>query len=346
MKILRRGVVTALFAALVVALLWFQGILFRHEPETAAVPPPPRLEADARTARVERRTLGEERVFPGFVEAVDPAPVAPRVMAAILALDVRESDPVTAGQVIAKLDDRDARTRLAQAEAARAAAGAGAVQAELAFERAERLLADEALTTAEWEGARAARDAAAARVEQADAAVAEATAALSWFEVRAPFDGVVLARHAEPGQLAAPGHPLVTLYRPDRLRFAVAVPVERAARVAVGDELALELEGERVATVARVLPDADRRTGTVTLHLALAEPALRPGQLGRLRLATGTREALVVPFDAIERVGQLERVRLVRDDRVVPQTVRTGKRHGDDVEVLSGLGEGEEVVRP
>ena len=96
-----------------------------------------------------------------------------------------------------------------------------------------------------------------------------------------------------------------------------------------------------------MLPPADARTGTVTLHLELPPSTdLRPGLLGRMRLVVGQRSALVVPSEAVERIGQIERVQLARDGRVVPVTVRTGKLQGDRLEVLSGLAEGEQVVLP
>jgi len=351
---LKRIVVLALFAGLAVVLLAFQGILFRPEHPSATIVHAAADPAAGR-ARVERRSIPRVELHPGFVEAVDPAAVAPRVMATVVALDAREGDAVTAGQRLATLDDRDARARVAQAQAVRSAAEAQAVQARLAFERAERLLAAEAATRADWEAARAARDGAEAQVERAGEGLREAEAALSWFVLEAPFDGRVLERLAEPGQLAVPGRPIVVLYRADRLRVAVAVPAELARGLAPGAALEVELDAapartervERTARLERVLPPADPRTGTVTLHLAL-EPAddLRPGLLARLRLPTGERSALVVPAAAVERIGQIERVRLVRDGRVVPVSVKTGKRHGEMLEVLSGLEEGEEVLVP
>lgn len=346
---LRRGVVLALFAALVTVLLWFQGILFRKEPEAVRLPEAPALGASERTARVERRSLATQLVFPGFVEAVDPADVAPRVMATIQELSVREGEGVRAGQVLVVLDDRDARARLSQAQAALDGARAGSEEAGLAFARVQRLLDAGASTTQEWEAMRAAKSGAEAQEERARQAVDEARTALTWFRIEAPFDGLVLERQADPGQLALPGVALLRLYRGDRLRFRVAVPEERAGALAVGQACELEFDhiGTRASRVTRILPSSDPATGTVTLHLELAGGAeLRPGLLGRLSLSVGQREALVVPAEAVERIGQIERVGLVREGRVQTVTVRTGKRQGDGVEILSGLAEGEEVRLP
>lgn len=345
----RRITILVLFAGLVGVLLWFQGILFRGEHDVVEVPAPPRVEASDRLATVERRSLAGVEVYPGFVEAVDPANIAPRVMATIVELTRREGEAVEAGETLVTLDDRDARARLSQARAAREAAAAQALQAQLAFDRAQRLLEADALTTQEWEAARAARDGARAQEERAAQAVQEAETALSWFRLEAPFAGRVLERHADPGQLATPGRAVLELYREDALRFAVAVPEEQAAGLAPGASLELDFGTlpARRGQLLRILPAADRATGTVTLHLAL-EPAaeLRPGLLGRLRLGVGESQVLLVPAAAIERIGQVERVQLVSDGRLVPVTVRTGKAHGELLEVLSGLSEGEEVRLP
>jgi len=345
----RRMFVLCLFAALVAVLLWFQGILLRNEPVAAEVPGAPLTSASDRTARVERIRVPRTLVYPGFVEAVDPAAIAPRAMANLVEVRVREGDLVAEGAILATLDDRDARARLAQAEAAREAAAAGGLQAQLAFERAQRLRDAEALTVQDWEAARAARDAAQANERRAAEAVAEAQAALGWYQLTAPFEGCVLARHAEPGDLAVPGRPVITLYRADRLRLSVAIPEERAATLVAGAELEVVFDelGVRSARLERVLPAADPRTGTVTLHLALeGAGSLREGLLGRLQLAIGEREALTIPAAAVERIGQVERVQLVRDGRHAPVTVRTGKAHGDRIEILSGLAEGEVVRLP
>ncbi|HED64316.1 MAG TPA: efflux RND transporter periplasmic adaptor subunit [Planctomycetes bacterium] len=343
----RRLVVAVLFAALVVVLLWFQGIILRPEAETSDVPEPPRIQDTDQVVAVEARELPRIRTYPGYVEAIDPASLAPRVMASVLEVHGREGEAVRKGELIVRLDDRDAKAKLAQAEAALAAAEAEATRARLAFDRAQRLLDADALTQSEWEAARAARDASEAQVTRAKKAIEEGEAALSWFQLTAPFDGHILERNADPGDLATPGRPVVRIWREDRLRFRVAVPEEAAGDLSVGDPLRVVFDRSAAqdARLERILPASDPRTGTVTLHLSLEPaPGLRPGLLGRLELDTGSRTGLVVPEAAVERIGQVERVRLVRDGHAVPVTVRTGKRHGNMVEILGGLAEGEQVL--
>lgn len=344
-----RLLVATLFAALVLALLWFQGLILRPEHVTAMVPPLPAPAPGQRTARVELRDTPRTQVQPGFVEALDAAPLAARVMASVLEVAVREGQAVELGEVLVRFDDRDARARLAQAQAAREAAEAQATAAQLAFERVERLRRGAAATEQDWESARAAQQGAQATLERAAQGVVEAQTALSWFELRAPFAGHVLARHVEPGQLALPGAPLVTLFREGEVRVSVAVPQSQSAELRVGSrcELQFDSDAARSGTVTRVLPASDSATGSVTLHIELDDSSgLRPGQLARLTLELGSRPALLAPAAAIQRVGQIERVRVLERGRVQTALVRTGKRHGAFVEVLSGLREGEEVLLP
>lgn len=348
-RIGNRVLIAALFAALVLALLWFQGLIFRPQHALQRVPDPALLAPGERAVRVESRTLARSQSQPGFVEAVDAAHMSARVMASVREVAVREGDRVESGALLLALDDRDARAKLAQAEAAREAARAQATAAQLAFERVERLQRGGAATEQELEGARAVHESAKAAHELAQQGVNEAQAALSWFEVRAPFAGSVLERNVEPGQLATPGQPLLTLYREDQLRVTVAAPAELASRFGVDVECELEFDTApaRRGRIERVLPSADASTGSVTLHIALDDvTGLRPGQLARLIAPVGEREALLVPFAAVERIGQIERVRVVSSGRVSPVVVRTGKRHGEFVEVLSGLRAGDEVVAP
>lgn len=349
-RFLRSSVVLVLFAGLAVLLLWFQGLILRPRHALAEAGEPPRLPQGARTATVEARELPAVESYPGFVEAVDPAELAPRVMARVLDVARREGEAFEKDEVLVTLDDADARARLATAEAEVAAAGAAAERDRLEHARIEKLAAAKAATARALEAARAAREASEARLRRARAAVAEARTALAWYRLRAPFAGRVLERCVDPGNLATPGRPVLRLDRGEALRVTVAVPETRARALRTGAELPVWIGDRRHdARLVRVLPDADPATGTVRLHLRLpaGTAAVRPGTYARLDLPVGKRAVLLVPTDAVDRLGQIERVRLVRaDGRVVLQTVRTGKRHGDLVEILSGLRAGEKVVRP
>jgi len=340
----------ALFVGLVLALLRFQGILGRAEHPQRAVPTAGRPTAGlgGATATVRREAQPELVLHPARVEAIDPARVAARVMAVVRDVLVREGDVVVAGAPLVLLDDADAEARRAQASAAVEAASARVTAAELAYERAARLNEAGNLTAQAFEGARAERDAARAHELAAREGLAEAEAALGWHRITAPFDGRVLSREVERGELAQPGRVLVSLYRSDALRVTAALP-ERHVRPDLG--LWLDFAGlePRTAAVTRVLPESDARTGNVTVQLdlpaeLLASDALRPGTLGRVGLEVGRRERLLVPAGAVERIGQVERAWLVREGHAVAVNVRTAPATDGALEVLAGLAEGDQVL--
>ncbi|MEZ6014843.1 MAG: efflux RND transporter periplasmic adaptor subunit [Planctomycetota bacterium] len=374
----------ALFVALVLLLLRFQGVLGRPAHDLLDVPtggPAVRdLEPGATTFVVRREEAPVLQFHPARVEACDPARIAARVMAVVQEVTVREGDTVEEGALLVQLDDTDATSRRAQASAALEAATARVTGTELTFDRAEKLNANGNLTAQAFEGARAERDAARANEVAAREALAEADAAVAWHRITAPFAGRVLAREVERGDLAQPGRVLVSLYRADALRVIAALPERHGAALEAGALLVLDLAGLAPTSLAatRVLPESDAATGTLTVQVDLPREltlssTLRPGVLGRVGVATGVRARIVVPEGAVERIGQVERVWLVREGhaqavhvRTVPVNVAprssgsgspgsgseahdasgsgTSGSGGSFVEVLSGLAEGDTVL--
>jgi len=354
-----------LLVALVLALLWFQGILGRPEHDLHAVPDgglpvagaaggPRRVGVETPVLRVEAPVL---HLHPARVEAIDPARIAALVMAVVRDVKVREGDEVTEGATLVLLDDTDAVARRAQARATLEAATARITAADLAFDRAERLHGSGSLTAQAFESARAERDAARATGDAVRESLAEAENALAWHQIRAPFTGRVLSREVERGDLAQPGRVLVSLYRADALRVVAALPERHVGELQAGAPLSLEFAGlaPMVSAVTRVFPMSDAATGTVTVHVdlaALASPSereafsttLRPGALGRVGVPSGIRARLVVPAGAIEHIGQVERTWLVREGHARAVNVRTVPAEGGLVEVLSGLVEGDTVL--
>lgn len=348
-----------LFVALVLVLLRFQGLIGRPEHDLAEVNPagvPVGSEVGGaeRTQEVtaRRETVPVLEFHPARVEAVDPARLAARVMASVTEVLVREGDDVAEGALLVSLDAKDAEARRAQALAGVEAANARLTAADAAYERAEKLLAGGNLTPQAFEGARAERDAARALEDVAREALGEANTALAWHRISAPFAGRVLERAVERGDLAQPGRTLVALYRTDALRVVAGVPERHVDLVAAGRTVALDFGagGSLELPISRVLPETDSGTGTLLFHVDLPADVLvgrdlRPGALGRVGLATGERTRLVIPEAAVERIGQVERVWLVREGHARPVNVRTVPGNGDDLaEVLFGLEEGDRVL--
>jgi RND family efflux transporter MFP subunit len=335
-------------AALVLMLLYLQGTIGGHKIAPGTVPMPSTAGVAAAAATVERREVEDIVDWPGTVRSRTVAGIAPKVMARVLDVRVTAGTLVKQGDVLAVLDDRDVRARVEQARAALAAVEAQARQADADVRRARTLFQKQASTQQDLDAAEARAKATRAQVAQARDAVAEAEVMLGETTVRAPFDGVVAERLVDPGDTITPGRTVVSMHDPQSLRLEADVGERCAAGLAVGRDVAVRFEtlGREIpARIEVMAPAADPQTRTFLVKAALpAEPDLRPGIFGTLRVACGSHMALLVPPTAVTRTGQLETVRVLVDGEPRVRHVRTGKVYGDRLEVLSGLQEGERVM--
>jgi RND family efflux transporter MFP subunit len=271
----------------------------------------------------------------GTVRAVRRAELATRMMARIETILVRTGDPVRKGQVLATLE-RGAMT------AAGNQATAGLTLATSNLRRMERLYADSAIPIAQLEGARAAFEQARG---QSDAAVAE----LGYASLVAPFDGVITARNADPGALAAPGQPVLVVEAGGAREIVIGVPEPVAAAIAAGQPVTALIGAEErpaPAKVAVVVPSANPLSRTVEVRLTTTAP-LTPGLTAvvELPLADRPTREVVLPATAVIERGELTGVFLVTADSTARlRWIRLGRTIGADVVVASGLMAGDLVV--
>ena len=190
-----------------------------------------------------------------------------------------------------------------------------------------------------------------AQIEQANAAEAAASVMLSYTEIRAPFKGRVVRKKVDVGDMATPGQPLFFLEIPARPELHAFVSDSLIPRLRIGQKLKVHIDALNrtlEGTLREIVPQSDPSTRTVLAKVALPPDFdLVNGLFGRLFVPCGEYETLVVPKEAVREVGQLSLVNVL-DPEGYPQRrfVTLGKDHGDLVEVLSGLNEGEEVVVP
>jgi membrane fusion protein, multidrug efflux system len=347
----------------------------------ACASPPPHTSAagtpkSVTTAPAELTELASSIEAGGVVGARVTALIASRVMAPIVDVRVRAGDRVRRGDVLVTLDARDLRANDVRAQAAtvsatesvRAAeadvrASQSAVQlARLTHDRVAVLQAKRSATTAELDQAVAALSAAEAQHTAAEARLAAATAGrdaakaagdaaavtVTYASLTAPFDGIVTQRSAEPGSMAAPASPLLTLEDPTTYRLEVMLDETRAALVTRGGETIVHLDASetsmpgRVVEIARVDPISHSFLVKIDLP---AGSSVRSGQFGRASFSGPSRRALTVPTSALIRRGQLTFVFVAdADQRVHLRPVSIGQTSGERTEVLAGVRPGDRVV--
>lgn len=304
----------------------------------------------APTAKVELREV--ELTYPadGLVEAVRQATVAAQVQGRVVEMRVDAGDRVRRGDVLARIDEREAAQALAGADANVASAQANLTNAQASYERTKNLYAQKFVSKAALDQAESAWRAALAQLKAAEAGRGQAGTARSFTTITAPIGGVVAQRHAEQGEMAAPGKPLLTLYEPGSLRVVANVPQYRLADVRQGLRARIEFpeSGRWVeASAVTVLPTADARSHTVEVRAALPAEAqgIVPGMYARVHFVTGRAKKLVLPGDAVLRRGEVTAVYVVAPEgKTSLRQVRLGEAvAGGAVEVLAGIAAGESV---
>ena len=314
----------------------------------------------------------------GTVRARQTGVVASRLMAYVRDVRVRVGDSVAAGQVVVVLDakemdsavrqaeamDAEARNGRAEAIQAMAAANAQLDLARATHRRMNELFKRKSVTqqeldeaTARLRMAEAGATAAIAKRNQTDARVNQATEAIAaakiqrgYLEIRSPFAGRVMERTVEPGNLAAPGQPLLTIEQSGAFRLEVPVEESLLGSVRLGDRVPVRLEAvarDLEARVVEIVPAVDAMSRSFTVKLDVPGVAnLRSGMFGTARFARGKKLALTVPPGAVREEGSLKYVMVAGEGQVRLRMVTLGAAREGAVEVLSGLSEGEKVVHP
>ncbi|MEI6516394.1 MAG: efflux RND transporter periplasmic adaptor subunit [bacterium] len=271
----------------------------------------------------------------GSVVPEAPVNLSARFPATIQSMRVAAGDGVTNGQVLATLDDRDIREQLAAVESQFR-------QAETEYNRTLGLFEKGAATDQM-------RVAALSGFESARARLKQVLVMLSYAVVVSPLDGIVTDRRMEAGDLAAPGQVLMTVYDPRRMRVDIPVPVRLLPRFALGQTLEVTLDGVSgtiKGTMQEIVAEVDpsSRTRKVKIRLDAGAAQILPGTYVRVVVDGDSHQSVRVPATAIVRIGQQEFIQVVAEGRVIRRVVRTGVAQGDQIEVLSGLADGEVIV--
>lgn len=278
-----------------------------------------------------------------YVEIAVEAQITARVREVL----VRPGQVVKQGDALIRLDAGQSKSQVQQASSGVSAARAEYDRAKAAHERMSKLFAEKVVSKEEMEAAETAFLRARAELERLQDVRGEASIGLGYTVITAQADGEVAQRFVEPGDLAFPGKMLLKLQTGSALRLEALVREGLVGAAPIGANLPVVIDslGQRVtARVDEVEPLADPVTRSFLVKATLPDlRGLYPGMYAKLLVPTGKRSALVVPEDAVVRVGQLETVLVKGEAGWISVHITTGQRLEQGVEVLSGLSEGDEV---
>jgi len=289
----------------------------------------------------------------GSVEAVRQTVLAAQVSGAIVALQVRAGDMVKSGQVLVRIEAQAAQQAVTAGSAQADAARAQLQVATRELERQKQLFAQRFISQAALDAAQGQFESARAQHEALLAQIQVAQTQTGFFVIRAPYDAVVGEVPVALGDMVTPGRPLVALHDPAALRITAALPQSLFGNVGDGRAVRFEVPGKttgpQAAVGAQVLPTLDpvTRTGQLRLTLAGGGKGLAPGMFARVWLPAPGAAAprLMVPATAVLRQAELTALYVI-DGQGQPRLrqVRLGPTAGGEVEVLSGIAAGEQVV--
>ena len=295
-------------------------------------------------------TLGDtarERIWDGRVEAVNRATISAQTSGRIAELPFDVNDYVDAGAVVMRFTDTEQQAALASALATLEEANARLAEANQEFDRFSQMIENQTISQARFDRSKANRDAAQARVSAGQSGVAAAREQLEYTVVRAPYAGIVSDRHVELGELVRPGQPLISGLSLQQLRINVDVPQSMFDTVRKIGKAFAYVGDERIAAESMTyFPVADAAANTFRIRVNLPDGAgpLYPGMFIKVGFVVGETERLLVPAAAVARRSELSAVYVVDGESVMLRQVRVGRRYGDNVEILAGLAEGEQVA--
>lgn len=313
----------------------------------------------------------------GYVAAQRKAAVASKITGRLISLSVEEGSRVKAGEVIARLEDEDARAARDQAAANLKSARADTAQmraelqdADLNYSRKKQLLQRDVISRAEYDTAearylqtRAAVAAAEAREKSAEAALKGAETSLGYALIRAPFDAVVLTKNADIGDIVTPlgaaanaKAAVVTIADLNSLQVEADVSESSLALVKTGQPCEIQLDAlpdlRFRGVVHMIVPTADRTKATILVKVRfvdldpriLPEMSAKVAFLSRLPKPEEQRLRTAVNASALVKRAGLFVAFKIEGDRVRETPVEKGETFGDLVEVTAGLKTGDRVV--
>lgn len=301
----------------------------------------------------------------GYVVAKQKASIASKGTGRLVSLAVEEGDPVREGQVIARLEDQDVTAALERAVADLAVARADSAEARLALARQRTLFEANLASSAEMEAAASRMQRVEALILAARAAVRSAEVQVENTRIRAPFDGTVLTKDADVGEVVAPfassansRGTVVTIAAMSSLEVEADVSESNIMRVSVGQPCEITLDAypdqRYPGVVHKIVPTADRSKATVLTRVRFRklDERVLPEMSAKVSFPPRDRQPdageeppqLTIPASALVTREGNDIVLLVRGTSLTETPVKSGERYGTRIEITEGLQAGDRVV--
>ncbi|HAO47651.1 MAG TPA: efflux RND transporter periplasmic adaptor subunit [Ferruginibacter sp.] len=293
----------------------------------------------------------------GKLVARNTVNISTRMMGYITGIHAEIGQQVHAGQLLVTINSTDLQARGGQASAQITQAQANYNSAKKDYERFSNLYESQSASRKELDDMRTRFETAKAALEAAQMMKREVNAQFSYSNITAPISGVVTAKTAKAGDMATPGMPLLTIEAPSSLQAQVMIPEEQVLQVHNGQKVNILVKSTGKQTNGVVSEISPSSTATGGLYLVKVDvskdPGLLPGMYVNVEFSfkankttkANTENSITIPVSAITEQGQLKGIYTISSNNTaILRWIKTGKRTGTEVEVLSGLGAGEKYI--
>ncbi|MGA9326064.1 MAG: efflux RND transporter periplasmic adaptor subunit [Salegentibacter sp.] len=290
----------------------------------------------------------------GKVEAVNNAKLSTRMMGYINKIHVNVGDKVKNGQLLVSINNSDLQAKLAQVNAKITEAKVGYTNAEKDYKRYQALFEENSASQKEMDDMSANYEMAKARLEAAKQMKNEVESQFAYVNIRAPFSGVITNKFADEGDMANPGMPLLAMEAPGAFEVKAMIPESEISEIQPGTKvkvLVKSLDKTLPGKVTEVGSSARNTGGQYPVKVALEKTGenILSGMYATVQFPVekqaGSSQSVMVPEEALVKHGELTGIyTLSSEGTAILRWIRTGRKVGDKVEVLSGLSADEQYI--
>ena len=309
--------------------------------------------SDGDIAIAQKMTMTQGLPISGTLKAVRSAMVKARVAGELVLLEVREGDAVKIGQIVARVDNTEYLARQNQNKQQAEAARAQVEVAQRQFDNNNALVNQGFISKTALDTSISNLNGAKASYQAALSTLDVATKALDDSVLKAPLNGFVSQRFAQPGERVAPEARIIEIVDLSQLELEATLTSAQAMNVKLGQIAKLNIEGtneEVSAKVLRINPSTQAGSRSVLIYLGLqSHPLLRQGVFVQGSLGTQKVQAIVVPLESVRSDKTKPYVQAIRDDKVIHIQVELGAKgeaNGQAVMALKEIEEGALLLAP
>ena len=303
---------------------------------------------------VKKTEVPSSMEYPGTIEGKSKVKLSTKLMGEITYLPYEPGTKVSKGQTLVKINSGDVAAKKQQVAANIAQAEAGFKNAEINYNRIKNLHEKGSATKKEMEDVQMGYDMAKAQLNAAKEMKNEVDNVLGYSELKAPFDGYIVNKFFEEGDIAAPGHPIIIVENFDNFEVDAMVSASDINLINVGQDVSVRIDAATNNTyqgkVTEVNPGGNAFSKQFEVKVSIDKnkegiAGIKSGMYATIVLEDETKPLITVDKDVLVKRGQLVGVYSISDhNEVLLRWLRLGKSLGDKYEVLSGLSEGDVII--